>query len=102
MADMRKVHTPGPWNLGESVGGQFFVYGAGGGQPFKPRVKLAKRHTKLEKANALLIAAAPELLAACKLAQRSLEDDMRNVHMADAAFGALADAISKAEGTNVG
>ncbi len=57
-------YTPGPWRLSESKGGQWFVYGADSESPFRPFVKLAKRHTKLEQANARLIAAAPELLGA--------------------------------------
>jgi len=72
----------GPWRLAESKGGQWFVYARNDVRPFKPHVKLAKKHTKLERANANLIAAAPDLywslreclevLADCDFAGRKL------------------------------
>jgi hypothetical protein len=64
MAEMtlRSNHTPGSWevHVGSDVTGYpcYFIHGFSGDQ---------KRDVRLHDANARLIAAAPDLLAACKL-----------------------------------
>ena len=53
--------TKGPWRFAQSKGGAWFVYSATDEQPFRPRVRVPRRGTKLERANALLISKAPEM-----------------------------------------
>jgi hypothetical protein len=58
-------HTPGPWRIGDAG---FTVFGPPNGNP-APEVIAPCRHKK----NTALIAAAPDLLAACKSALVDLE-----------------------------
>lgn len=61
-------HTPGPWEYLESKGGAWFIYppaeADGSAQPIRPKIRIPKRATKEMKANAYLIAAAPDMLTA--------------------------------------
>ena len=99
-------HTPGPWRV-ESVGAEFEVLQSDG-----VRV-LATCHVQAgeQAANARLIAAAPDLLAACSaavIAVESLRDaigrinsvaDLRELRAeADAALALLRQAANRAEG----
>lgn len=86
---MSKTHTPGPWK----VGLEGYVIHVSG-YPCIARCENDEDQTRSE-ANALLIAAAPELLEALKfMLERHLNSD--TVTMGDAR--ACRDAIAKAEG----
>lgn len=65
---MPATHTPGPWHLGLKPGPM--IYGSDTSQVADLRGDLLDKSEAL--ANARLIAAAPELLAALKLAVESL------------------------------
>ena len=85
-------HTPGPWKIdgesdrvivahdGETLAQTYFVYGD------------RDRQYPQSIANARLIAAAPDLLEACRFALSIIG------HPDDAGTNAIADAIAKAEG----
>lgn len=84
-------HTPGPWHVGMKPGP--IVYGPKGEQVSPLNIMLDPEEAK---ANARLIAAAPELLDALKsvlpyLGEEVSSSVMRKVH----------DALSKAEGREV-
>lgn len=94
-------HTPGPWTLD----GDGFVYGEGN-IVADPHSSLNIDHAELE-ANALLIAAAPDSLAANKLAKETITafgvaltmlGDKTAAKNAKPALDALKAAIAKAEG----
>jgi len=109
-------HTPGPWSLGEScdhsVHGDFEVFGAEFGHYASGRVAVVDRRAAngsyvescnpqtqrmTAEANARLIAAAPELLAAARMANQELLD-LGVGSSASPAMQALWAAIAKAEG----
>ena len=89
-------HTPGPWDL-DIEGSKWFIDGAD-----ELTVAYLDREGFREKgeieANARLIAAAPELLAACKSALRALEDNLDPGPMDSDAKTALRLVIAKTEG----
>jgi hypothetical protein len=90
------THTPGPWEQGVGDEGEAQVYGSDGYR----RIILASTEnfriaTDESKANARLIAAAPELLDALKEAVREL--DLRCAFYGNA-FANMRAAIRKAEG----
>ena len=68
MTDSTTQHTPGPWVLQDNAGFGVYVYGAGGA--FGGGVQVAKVQASVradvQTANAHLIAAAPDLLAALR------------------------------------
>lgn len=91
-------HTPGPWEIGHQAKVAVYGYEDLGGEYSHHRTCVAHcNHTGdvpagVDEANARLIAAAPELLAACKLALGAFErNDCIN-------WDSLARAIAKAEG----
>lgn len=93
---MKRKHTPGPWRIGDA---QNTVFGPPNGNP-SPQT-IAHLGVIDHEANGRLIAAAPELLEACKLAYESLRTKLGNVKKdfsAHVAFAALGSAIHKAEG----
>jgi hypothetical protein len=111
-------HTPGPWSLGESydhsVHGDFEVFGAEFGHYASGRVAVVERRAgngsfvescnpqtqrMTAEANARLIAAAPELLAAARMANQELLD-LGVGSSASPALQALWTAIAKAEGND--
>ncbi len=57
-------HTPGPWMIGSKV--PRFVYGRNNGEPICTCDSMNESSAKQELANARLIAAAPDLLAALR------------------------------------
>lgn len=94
------THTPGPWNLWTGQTGAFEVYV---GEPLRGDV-IVQRHdwnhkAEESKANAHLIAAAPDLLAALKAMRHpdygTPEDPSELTHQARSIADA---AIAKAEG----
>ena len=91
-------YTTGVWRCHQGNHGEFLVSCESFGFAPIARVKGDKRSTlKDAKANAHLIAAAPELLAALYAMMESCYDPDRNDH-AVYAFDAARDAIAKAEG----
>jgi hypothetical protein len=101
-------HTPGPWTVGQK--GDYGTYNANviyAGSEGICAVGQIPLHTKLEQisgeprwqtglANARLIAAAPDLLEACKHLVAAIERG--NVEMAEVAAESASAAIAKAEG----
>lgn len=92
-------HTPGPWRAGSSP--SHIIAESDTGWDDEANLSAYGGHLICEsvarEANAALIAAAPELLAACKLALKSWfsgEISERAMEMV------LRDAIAKAEGPN--
>ena len=99
-------HTPGPWTL-ESVGSAFYV-ASDNGRPDAVNTDIAKVYradTADEEAlaDATLIAAAPDLLAALRLALAQIEDldactDAEECSLQPDTMQAIWGAIAKAEG----
>jgi molybdopterin-guanine dinucleotide biosynthesis protein A len=81
-------HTPGPWDSDPDIDGTLRAYD---GAP----ICVVCAHNDTE-ANALLIAAAPDLLSALRLAVRQNEHDML---MTGEELRTCLAAIAKAEGT---
>lgn len=121
MNDTKTTHTPGPWDYAGSINGpDLIIYrktgkampdalAMNGGPGYVATVRtrasgLAIRGTEAE-ANARIIAAAPDLLAALKLARRQMADelDRRGENDAEYArpmqpdFAAVCNAIAAAE-----
>ena len=94
----KSFHTEGPWHYREGHNGEFLITCESGGFAPIARVKGDKRTTlKDAKANARLIAAAPELLAALYAMMDNCYDPDRDDDIVQA-FDAARDAIAKAEG----
>lgn len=89
METTQTKHTPAPWNW-EPLNGELIVKECSDGSSFT----LAEVNTKnpVWEANARLIAAAPELLEACKLVMRGTS------WLTVKDFEFIRNAISKAEG----
>jgi len=86
-------HTPGPWHLHDME--QFTICGPN----YKAVAETKTRRSDDEcRANARLIAAAPELLEACKAVIAALSQNKTFPADIDAAKKWLNDAITKAEG----
>lgn len=89
------THTPGPWRIDRPLG-----YWAIGPNPHADDGQVLRLYTKPygeDEANARLIAASPDLLAACKeLASRF--EKTGEAWMSDPAWQAARAAIAKAEG----
>lgn len=94
---MNAKHTPGPWHY---LGGRFVAAGTNPGCPFVADCMVSEsiRATGTTEANAKLIAAAPELLEACKIMLVQFKR-YRTGHGAAAyhAINILEEAIAKAE-----
>ena len=91
-----RQHTPGPWDV-EPKGSRHFVDGADGlTVAYIDRAGVRER-AEIE-ANALLIASAPDLLAACMSALRALEDNLQPGPMDADAKAGLRAAIARATG----
>ncbi len=67
-------HTPGPWRVGRTTGGLLGIWSRRSRADSPDVCSVASVPDARDEANAHLMAAAPELLAACK---RALEDDGR-------------------------
>ena len=100
---MSAQHTPGPWKFGKELGARNGVWLVSFDAGSKGRgIAIAETRTGpgSEEANARLIAAAPELLAALETAYMALIGYLpahRN-DVTDAAIGAARAAITKATG----
>jgi hypothetical protein len=99
---MNATHTPGPWRVFTTPAGKIIGIGELTGDGVTDaRFCLWRGDSAEAEANARLIAAAPELLAALK---GILEDDAHTTSLADqrarwtSRMAAAADAIAKAEG----
>lgn len=95
------IHTPGPWRIKtDSVWENICstIVRVGGIEIMAPQSQLAYSDQQNE-ANARLIASAPELLLACKLAWPLIHDKWDTKNPAQTkAIRALESAINKAEG----
>lgn len=96
-------HTPGPWNVMEPAANEDGIAVVGGGQPLSSeegmvawcqRYMHTDGHDTENMANARLIAAAPELLEACKVGIESIDPVTENAEVRKI----LRDAINRAEG----
>lgn len=91
-----KTHTPGPWRVYE-IKGSSRMRIMSDAVPYDVATMSHAGGEDAEAANAMLIAAAPELLAACKLAVRWLRE-MTNDVDAETDLIDIQEAIDKAEG----
>ena len=97
--ESKAKHTPGPWkyHLGRGTNPRFHIHASGGYQIASTteleRHPQAYDENELREANARLIAAAPDLLAACK----TMRDDWENGNLSHA-IQLIGAAIAKAEG----
>jgi hypothetical protein len=106
--DAKQTFTPGPWHLTQSDK-EGAYYGISANHPTRPGMKfeLAAIHEGFnegeDKANARLIAAAPELLQALKQARLLLEHEGLHQDEAWSVFigNVLNPAIAKAEGSSL-
>ncbi len=93
-----RPYTPGPWRYRAGLNGEFTISCESFGFAPLARVKGDKRSTlKAARANARLMAAAPELLAAVQALMLNCYDPDRNDAVAQA-FDLGRDALAKAEG----
>ena len=94
----KSFHTTGPWHYREGHNGEFLISCESGGFAPIARVKGDKRSTlKDAEANARLMAAAPDLLAALYAMMDNCYAPDRDDAIVQA-FDAARDAIAKAEG----
>lgn len=87
---MKTLHTAAPWHIGLQPGPM--IYGPQGEHVCDVRIETVMPDER--NANARLIAAAPELLEACKLAREALTPARNDEEMT--AMNALNAAITKA------
>ena len=96
------THTPGSWHVGKPYGRKKIIIPVYPATPTLELLVIAHVHTS--EANALLIAAAPELLAAAKLVTESVwaDEPCPLVHDDDDPcwLDLMKAAIAKAEGAN--
>jgi len=89
---MKTTHTPGPWHLRERPN-------SGGGHFVEPGIATVHGSGRIPDANARLIAAAPDLLAALEMAVRYLPSvQVDGIVQDTAALKTAKDAIAKAKG----
>lgn len=93
------AHTPGPWHREWVVDGAFQVSGQANGDKcvIASRAPFPSRHFEFA-ANARLIAAAPELLAACQAMFAASRHGAEYTDDEHAALALIEAAIAKAEG----
>lgn len=99
--DTKGKHTPGPWSAEPMEDGCSVAYRINDASGYEVAVTSGRDSDGEEAANARLIAAAPDMLAALKEARDLLAGDLTGVEWKRAchAFVAKADAaIAKAEG----
>jgi hypothetical protein len=86
--------TPGPWRVHQTQGGSPRVYGDSEDQ----YLPVAGYDMRLTQANACLIAAAPDLLEACKAVEAHLSTKFPPYLRGDSPYDKVRAAIAKAEG----
>ena len=86
---MNATHTPGPWNVGSTDGKSFIVWQDIPGRPNLPATT----------ENKLLLAAAPDLLAAADALSRAYDRQESSPHI-QKYFADLRGAVAKARGGN--
>lgn len=94
-------HTPGPWEVREGKTGdmKIFVKGVRDSYGALAVVKAREGREHINTADAQLIAAAPELLSACKEALEMFDREVNNLKQPDKFRADLLEkAIAKAEG----
>jgi hypothetical protein len=95
-------HTPGPWTLNASPGdaeGDFELYAKPIYGPLSsPFLNAPVLAVVVCNDDARLIAAAPELLAACEAALRYIDKWSGEVHLTEATFKSMCAAVKKAKG----
>ena len=91
-------HTPGPWKFGKRTGDFQYIDGRNWLELARLPVKVSGSPDTAGMANALLGAAAPELLAACGAAGLWLAEEAKEGVVPNAILRALRTAISKAGG----
>ncbi len=91
IAENKATHTPGPWRKGEMCGGTISIEADNPGATVGRIHVYYNGNSSPSEANANLIAAAPDLLAACKA---MLLDRTRDDHTSRIATAA----VEKAEG----
>ena len=96
---MKAKHTPGPWLIAEGDGTFVYALNGQGFNRFDIKVQGQKAPLDEMAANARLIAAAPDMLAACELAERFINPhcDPENMDSREA-VRVLREAIRKAKG----
>jgi hypothetical protein len=89
-------HTPGPWSFGHMGDGERYWIG-----PDHMHQPVATADRDMPEANARLIAAAPDLLEALKLARSICHDAFKDTAMEwdEESMGVIDAAIAKAEGS---
>lgn len=95
MASKNK-HTPGPWKADDMVGKTIPIYATA--TTARGRVATVTKGDVRSSHDARLIAAAPDLLAACEAALAYVEDDSRSPRRRQAMRQGLRAAIAKAKG----
>jgi len=90
-------HTPGPWWAGTDEDAHM-VYGSEADGTAVADCMRDDGDDYVERANARLIAAAPDLLAACKVALDRIGSDIESPHLRTADGDQLRAAVAKAEG----
>jgi hypothetical protein len=99
---MTDTHTPGPWQADEGAGNRNadgshpWEVCACAGPPFGDDTEIIVLAERVTEANARLIAAAPELLAACRAALEHFAEFHRGQPFAIS--GIIWAAVAKAEG----
>lgn len=95
MPKSKSAHTPGPWVISRSKGLEIFPNNQGEYLPIaKVRIQ---DDIESSYANAALIAAAPELLEACKASLEYMLDEASSPLKAERALEYLSAAIAKCE-----
>jgi hypothetical protein len=88
-------HTPTPWQLEKGeLSSTWFIHNSGA------EVCMIPNHTLYQEANARLIAAAPDLLAACEKAVEHLERIASGRGNAEPIIDVIKEAIRKARATS--
>jgi hypothetical protein len=87
---MKTKHTPGPWKTADNECGNYVF-----APNHAPQICILPAFSPDNKANAALIAAAPDLLAALKWAIEQIEDDLSTD--SQAAIDEINSLIAKAE-----
>jgi hypothetical protein len=97
---MEVKHTPGPWRVSDTINRRINIRNAGNQLGESAICMLPEGRIERERgANARLIAAAPELLAALEWAMSQIDDDLDLDHQN--AVSAARAAIAKAKGERI-